>query len=109
VLRLLVRTGVAGIRGELAQACFKTLSLLFEGQIELFAASPKGLAGGKQARHFGLEAKQLKALLVLLRARLVSQFLSSSLCAATVGTCLISLLQHRVRVKVQCVYHVLSV
>jgi hypothetical protein len=71
VLRLLVRTGVAGIRGELAQACFKTLSLLFEGQIELFAASPKGLAGGKQARHFGLEAKQLKALLVLLRARLV--------------------------------------
>jgi hypothetical protein len=102
VLRLLVRTGVAGIRGELAQACFKTLSLLFEGQIELFAASPKGLAGGKQARHFGLEAKQLKALLVLLRARSVCLYSLHSLlyAAAVVHTFLVvdQLQQHRVAV-----------
>lgn len=36
VLARLVRGGVGGVRGEMGQACFKALSLLFKNQVHVF-------------------------------------------------------------------------
>lgn len=86
VLSRLVRGGVGGIRGEMGQACFKALSMLFKTQVRVFGVSdeegevnggigvgagagsngrPKGKRGGGNL--FGLSAKQLRALLVVLQ------------------------------------------
>ncbi|CAB1098209.1 unnamed protein product [Ectocarpus sp. CCAP 1310/34] len=69
VLARLVRGGVGGIRGEMGQACFKALSMLFKSQVQVFgipgedAGRRKGRGGGL----FGLSPKQLRALLVVLQ------------------------------------------
>ncbi|CAN0258725.1 unnamed protein product [Ectocarpus sp. 6 AP-2014] len=69
VLARLVRGGVGGIRGEMGQACFKALSMLFKSQVQVFgvpgeeAGRRKGRGGGL----FGLAPKQLRALLVVLQ------------------------------------------
>lgn len=80
VLARLVRGGVGGIRGEMGQACFKTLSMLFKSQVHVFGVSKEGREGGgsdagdggKRGRRrrgnlFGLSTKQLRALLVVLQ------------------------------------------
>ena len=81
----LCSAGVAGIKTELAQACFKTLSLLFDSsECEVFAvqsssaaaATPtaqqqngRSKASSSSSKPFGLNVKQMRALLVLLKAR----------------------------------------
>lgn len=111
VLGRLIRGGVGGIRGEMGQACFKALSILFKNQVHVFEAplsggvngagvgvgvsngggqgeqstpaapAPAGGAGGAAGRKrrrrggsgggggglFGLSAKQMRALLVVLQ------------------------------------------
>lgn len=96
VLARLVRGGVGGIRGEMGQACFKALSMLFKSQVRVFGVSTSeeetreagegtgqsgagtgagggGGGGGRGKRKgrggslFGLSPKQLRALLVVLQ------------------------------------------
>lgn len=96
VLARLVRGGVSGIRGEMGQACFKALSMLFKSQVHVFGVSSvgegnaeggeggteggTGTAGdaaggtggggrrkGRGGGLFGLSSKQLRALLVVLQ------------------------------------------
>ena len=90
VLARLVRGGVGGIRGEMGQACFKALSMLFKSHVHVFgiSAGDEGGAGEGTAGHsgagaggggeagrrkekagklFGLSPKQLRALLVVLQ------------------------------------------
>lgn len=84
VLARLVRGGVGGIRGEMGQACFKTLSMLFKSQIHVFGVSTEeqgleesgregaggartGKKKGRGGNLFGLSTKQLRALLVVLQ------------------------------------------
>ncbi|CAM9433513.1 unnamed protein product, partial [Discosporangium mesarthrocarpum] len=84
VLARLVRGGAEGMRGEMGQGCFKALSLLFKSHIDIFGGKGEGEGGregggtgkGKEKRKkkgqigkamFGLNAKQMRALLVLLQ------------------------------------------
>lgn len=79
VLSRLVRGGVSGIRGEMGQACFKALSMLFKSQVNVFGVSSEEEGGGeggagagargkkRTGNLFGLSAKQLRALLVVLQ------------------------------------------
>lgn len=92
VLARLVRGGVGGIRGEMGQACFKALSMLFKSHVHVFGVSASGSeeaksgeetgqgeagtgvgAGARGKRKgrggglFGLSPKQLRALLVVLQ------------------------------------------
>lgn len=94
VLARLVQGGVGGIRGEMGQACFKALSMLFKSQVHVFGISVNeeggageragdsggagaragagggGEAGGRRRKAgnlFGLSPKQLRALLVVLQ------------------------------------------
>lgn len=90
VLARLVRGGVGGIRGEMGQACFKALSMLFKSQVHVFGVSTSdeaepgeegagaGVGGGGGGRRrkrggnlFGLSSKQLRALLVVLQMAVV--------------------------------------
>lgn len=81
VLARLVRGGVGGIKGEMGQACFKTLSMLFKSQVKVFGIAGGGQeeegvvgageGGGKRKKKggslFGLSPRQLRALLVVLQ------------------------------------------
>ncbi|CAM9912776.1 unnamed protein product, partial [Hapterophycus canaliculatus] len=66
VLARLVRGGVGGIRGEMGQACFKALSMLFKSHVHVFGVS-SGRRKGRGGGLFGLSSKQLRALLVVLQ------------------------------------------
>ena len=102
VLARLVRGGVGGIRGEMGQACFKALTMLFKNHVQVFGggvgegggigsgddagvgrevggesagrdgapgdgAKRKNRRGRKRDNVFGLSAKQLRALLMVLK------------------------------------------